>query len=77
MSTKCITITSEAYERLAALKEKKESFSDVIDKITNKRSLFELAGLLSDKEADKLETDIKELRKRMRKEIEKSAKELQ
>lgn len=77
MSTKCITITSEAYERLAALKDKKESFSDVINKITNKRSLFELAGLLSDKAADELEKNIKELRKRMRKEIEKTAKELE
>ena len=77
MTTKCITITSEAYERLASLKEKKESFSDVINKITNKRSLFELIGLLSDTTADELEKNIKEINKRMRKELDQTVKELQ
>ncbi len=77
MATKCITVTNEAYERLAHLKKQKESFSDVINRITNKRSLFDIVGLLSSKAADELENNIKDLNKRMRKELDKTAKELQ
>ena len=59
MATKTISITEDAYSRLASRKHEKESFSEVINRITNKTSLLDFAGLLSKEEADKLEEDIK------------------
>lgn len=77
MATKSITITNEAYERLATLKTLNESFSDVINKLTKKYSLLDLAGILSKDQAKELVENIKENRKRLRKRIEKTAKRLQ
>ena len=66
MATKTISITEEAYERLKTRKAENESFTDVINRISGKRSLMELAGVLSKGEADKLEKNIKERRKASR-----------
>ena len=66
MSVKTITITEDAYTRLAALKEHGESFSEVVNRITLKNSLFELAGVLSEKEAKALERAVLKTRTRMR-----------
>mgnify|MGYP002038118253 FL=1 len=77
MATKCITISNEAYERLAAFKESKESFSDVIKKLTSKHTLVDLVGLLTNKEAEELELIKKETNKRVRKEVEKVASQIQ
>lgn len=63
MSTKTISITEEAYERLKARKEHNESFSDVIVKITKKGNLMDFAGMLTGEEADEIEKNIKEARK--------------
>ncbi len=76
MGTKSITITNEAYERLAVFKESKESFSDVINKITRKYSILDLVGVLSKDEANELRGNVKELRKRLRKEIDETASRL-
>lgn len=66
MATKTISITEEAYERLKVRKEKNESFTDVINKITGKRDIMEFAGILSNEEADKIEEHIKKRRKASR-----------
>ncbi len=66
MATKTISITEEAYERLRIQKAQKESFSDVINRVTGKRSIMELAGILSDEEANKMKEHIKEMRSRSR-----------
>ena len=75
MATKTISITEEAYERLRTNKMENESFTDVINRITNKRSIMELAGILTNKEADELKKNISEIRAaskaRMEKIIEK------
>jgi len=70
MPSKTITISEEAYERLKARKEEKESFTDVINKLTRERSLTEIAGILSEDEADRLEQKIKEKRGETRDRIE-------
>ncbi len=66
MATKTISITEEAYERLKAKKENNESFTDVINKITGRRSIMEFAGILSDEDAEKIEEHIKGIRQRSR-----------
>ncbi len=70
MATKTISITEEAYERLAAKKREKESFSDVITRITNKINILDFAGLLTSEEADRLEAAVKIGRARSRKRLE-------
>ena len=76
MATKTLTITEDAYERLAKHKEKNESFSDVIVKTFPKHSLLELVGILSHKEADEMRKHIAENRKRSRERMERVAKRL-
>jgi len=66
MPTRTISITEEAYERLKSKKEKNESFTDVINRVTGKISIMELAGILSREEGEKLEKYIKERRKASR-----------
>jgi len=58
MATRNISITDEAYQRLKTLKQPNESFSVVITRLTGKRSMKELLGALSRKEADRLERNI-------------------
>jgi len=74
---KTITITDEAYKRLKARKGKNESFTDTIIKITApKIDLTKYAGILTEKEADKLESRIAELRKESELRLEKIRNEL-
>lgn len=76
MGTKTLTITNEAYERLAAFKEKKESFSDVVNKLTSRTSLLSLVGVLSKEEAGELRKNVIETRKRLRGDMDKIAARL-
>ncbi|MBD3203601.1 hypothetical protein GF327_04860 [Candidatus Woesearchaeota archaeon] len=76
MATKSITITEEAYERLASFKGPKDSFSDVINKLTRKYSLFDIVGILSEDEAEDLENAVKEIRKDMDKRVKRIANEI-
>lgn len=76
MSTKTISITEEAYSRLASKKEKNESFSNVINRLTNKVSLLELTGILTEEEANKLERNIKISRKYSKIKLENIKREL-
>lgn len=70
MASKTITISEEAYERLKSRKDEKESFTDVINKLTRERSLTEIAGILSEDEADRLEERIEEAREKTRDKID-------
>lgn len=61
-----IQLDDEAYEQLENRRRDDESFSDAIKRLTNGRSLLELAGILSDEEADELESTIARGRERSR-----------
>ena len=77
MTTKTLTITEDAYERLAKVKGRNESFSDVIVKHFPKHSLLEIAGILSHEEAERMRRHIIELRKRSRQRMIEITKRLQ
>jgi len=64
MATKNISITEEAYRRLASLRKDNESFSEIIIEVTGKRAkLRDFHGIISNETADILEKSIKESRK--------------
>ncbi len=64
-----ISISDEAYSRLAARKKPHESFTDVINRLTEKRSILELAGTLSVPESKEVTEQISDLRKKSAKRI--------
>ncbi|MEF8907773.1 MAG: antitoxin VapB family protein [Haloarculaceae archaeon] len=74
--SKSIRLSEEAYERLAAHKREDETFSDVVLRLAGERSLLDLAGVLSDEEADALRDAVAERRERRRTSLEERAEEL-
>jgi len=68
--SKSIRLSEEAYERLAARKHEDETFSEVVLRIAGERSLLDLAGILSDDEAEALREAIATRRERRATELE-------
>lgn len=62
MGTKNISISEEAYERLAVLKRPNESFTEVVNRLTKKRSILELAGTITEVEGKEIRGEVEELR---------------
>ncbi|WP_092813778.1 antitoxin VapB family protein [Halopenitus malekzadehii] len=62
--SKSIRLSEEAYDRLAAHKTEDETFSEVVLRLAGERSLLEIAGILSDEEADALRDAIDDRRER-------------
>jgi predicted CopG family antitoxin len=74
--SKSIRLSEDAYERLAAHKREGETFSDVVLRLAGERSLMELAGILTDDEADAMREAVEERRARRREDLENVADEL-
>lgn len=55
MGTKNISISEEAYARLVALKKPDESFRDVVNQLTTKRSILEMACTLTEEKEKRSE----------------------
>ena len=73
MSTKTITITEEAYERLKARKGASQSFSDVIlQHFPAKRKLSEILDEIGrdDELADRIEAATREMRRSKMRDVE-------
>jgi len=69
LGTKNISISDEAYSRLAAEKKENESFTDVVNRLTGRRSILEIAGILSKSEGKEIALQIEKLRKESRRRI--------
>jgi predicted CopG family antitoxin len=74
--SKSIRLSEDAYERLAAHKRDDETFSDVVLRLAGERSLMELAGILTDDEADVMREAVEERRARRREDLENVADEI-
>jgi predicted CopG family antitoxin len=76
MGSKNISISDEAYLRLAELKSKNESFTELIYRLTNKTNVLDLKGMVKEDEAKSLEKIIKDSRKLSKERIDRITKEL-
>lgn len=63
MATKNISITEEAYRKLANLRKSNESFSEIIINVTKRRDWRKYFGILSEKKANILQKSIAQGRK--------------
>lgn len=62
MGTKNIAISDEAYERLKSLKRPGESFTELIERMTQSRRVADLAGLLTEEQGLEMKRRVSELR---------------
>jgi predicted CopG family antitoxin len=76
MGTKNIAISDEAYQMLKGLKKSGESFTDVIERMTRRSAVLELAGIISKTEAAGVERRVKNLRKQSSQRIFRTAEGL-
>jgi predicted CopG family antitoxin len=73
MATRTINLSEESYTRLRSLKKGNESFSDVVNRITGKFLLLELAGILDKDSAERLRKAKREMDRRLRKSLRKAS----
>lgn len=62
VSSKTISLSEDAYEALTALKKPDESFSDVVRRMTRRRSLTELADIFDAKAGEAIAKAIEDTR---------------
>lgn len=68
--SKNVRLSDAAYARLEAHKREDETFSEVVLRLAGERSLLDLAGILTDEQADALEAAIEQRRERRREALE-------
>ncbi len=76
MGTKNISISEEAYTRLASQKRPNESFTDVVNRLAGRRAVLELRGLLSKKEGKSMFQEIREMREQSRRRLVAATKKM-
>jgi predicted CopG family antitoxin len=62
MGTKNIAISDEAYQRLKSLKKPGESFTELIERMTKKKGVLDLAGVLTVKEGRTMRETVERMR---------------
>ncbi|SDY95043.1 antitoxin VapB family protein [Halopenitus persicus] len=60
MSTRNVRLEEDVYERIKSEKRPDETFSETVDRLIGGRSLLDLAGILTDEEADEFRRAINE-----------------
>ena len=76
MATVSISITQEAHKKLVNLRKGKESFSEIINRLTGRKSIMEFAGILSKESADKIEGYIQKNRVASNKDAERKVRQI-
>jgi predicted CopG family antitoxin len=74
LGSRNISISEGAYSRLAARKRPHESFTDVINRMTERKSILELAGTVSISESRELAGHVSDLRKKSTKRLDATIK---
>lgn len=69
MGTKTISLSDEAYARLKRDKQKGESFSDVVLRLTGRQDLSKYAGTISPGFAEELRSNVQAFRDRFDREF--------
>lgn len=76
MAVKTITVTEDAYAKLAGLKRPGESFSELIQRMTMRRPLADLVGILDGPQGDAMARAVVESRKDLDRSTRRTAKRL-
>ena len=74
MGFKTITVTEEAYRKLARAKGPQESFTDVINRVFGGPSALELSGVLGTETGPKVAREVRRIRKDLDERVRKTAK---
>jgi predicted CopG family antitoxin len=76
IGTNNIAITEEACARLASQETPSESYTDVVNRLTGKKSVLDLTGLLSKSEGKGMRAEIRKVRKQSQKRIAATKKKM-
>lgn len=76
MGSRTISVSDEAYARLKALKKPGESFSDTINRLTSRKRLSEIAGVLNDEDVEVIERAVASVRTRSRERLTEMVSEM-
>jgi len=70
VGSKNVRLDEDVYERIKSKKRPDETFSEAIDRLTAETSFLELAGILSDEEAEEMREAIQEQEERSRERLD-------
>lgn len=76
MGTKTIRLDEDVYEKIRARKREDETFSEAVDRLVGGPSLLELAGILTDEEAEEVSNAVEEFRSSLDEDLDRAAEDL-